>query len=96
MPVAAVVRESGATISADALVAWAKEHMAPYKAPRRVVFVDAIPQNFAMKAKRREVRKQVMEMLEERQQTTDDRRQTEGETTDARRQTTDRKQSTAV
>jgi len=63
MPVAAVVLEPGANVSEDALVTWAKEHMAPYKAPRRVVFVDAIPQNFAMKAKRREVREQVMERL---------------------------------
>jgi long-chain acyl-CoA synthetase len=63
MPVAAVVREAGVDVSEEILVAWAKEHMAPYKAPRRVVFVDAIPQNFAMKAKRREVRALVLKML---------------------------------
>ncbi|HUI25789.1 MAG TPA: class I adenylate-forming enzyme family protein, partial [Candidatus Kryptonia bacterium] len=63
MPVAAVVREPNSDISEDALLAWAKEHIAPYKAPRRIVFVDAIPQNFAMKAKRREVREQVMALL---------------------------------
>ena len=65
MPVAAVVAKPGAGLSEEELVTWAKEHMAPYKAPRRVVFVDAIAQNFALKAKRREVREQVMKMLEE-------------------------------
>ena len=63
MPVAAVVPHSGVAITEDELLAWAKEHIAPYKAPRRVVFVDAIPQNFAMKAKRRDVREQVMRRL---------------------------------
>jgi acyl-CoA synthetase (AMP-forming)/AMP-acid ligase II len=64
MPVAAVVRGPNSDIDETSLLAWAKEHIAPYKAPRRVVFVDAIPQNFAMKAKRREVREQVMQMLQ--------------------------------
>jgi acyl-coenzyme A synthetase/AMP-(fatty) acid ligase len=64
MPVAAVVRKASYTLAEDDLLAWAKEHMAPYKAPRRVVFVDSIPQNFAMKAKRREVREIVIAMLE--------------------------------
>lgn len=64
IPVAAVVPVPGSHIREDDIVAWGKEHMAPYKAPRRVVFVDAIPHNFAMKAKRREVREQVMQMLE--------------------------------
>lgn len=63
MPVAAVVRKPGTQIGEEALLVWAKEHMAPYKAPRRIVFVDSIPQNFAMKAKRREVRERVMEKL---------------------------------
>jgi long-chain acyl-CoA synthetase len=65
LPVAAVVPKSDVSVDEQMLLAWAKEHMAPYKAPRRIVFVDTIPQNFAMKAKRREVREQVMKMLEE-------------------------------
>jgi acyl-CoA synthetase (AMP-forming)/AMP-acid ligase II len=64
MPVAAVVCKPGVAVSEETLLAWAKEHIAPYKAPRRVVFVDAIAQNFAMKAKRREVREQVRAILE--------------------------------
>jgi len=63
MPVAAVVAQPGVRIDEATLLEWAKEHMAPYKAPRRIVFVDAIPQNFAMKAKRREVRAQVLNLL---------------------------------
>jgi long-chain acyl-CoA synthetase len=76
MPVAAVVPQPGAAISEEDLLAWAKEHIAPYKAPRRVLFVDAIPQNFAMKAKRREVREQVLAMLEEGTQNTEHRART--------------------
>jgi len=32
-----------ATTSADDIIAWAREHMAAYKAPRIVTFVDALP-----------------------------------------------------
>ena len=80
MPVAAVVCKPGVQASEDSLLAWAREHMAPYKAPRRIVFVDSIPQNFAMKAKRKEVREQVMAKLEveERAQGPDHRTQTGG------------------
>ena len=38
VPVAVVVRVEGKTLTEDALVAWAGERMASYKAPRRVVF----------------------------------------------------------
>jgi len=63
IPVAAVVRNAETAVSEEELLAWGKEHMAPYKAPRRIVFVDGIPRNFALKAKRREVRELVMQML---------------------------------
>jgi long-chain acyl-CoA synthetase len=63
IPVAAVVRKPGTLVDEAALLEWAKEHMAPYKAPRRIIFVDSIPQNFAMKAKRRDVREQVVKAL---------------------------------
>jgi len=65
MPVAAVVLKPSPPVTEDELLAWGKEHMAPYKAPRRIVFVDTIPHNFALKAKRREVREQVMTKLNE-------------------------------
>ncbi len=63
MPVAAVVRAHGSQVTDEELLAWSRQHMAPYRAPRRIVFVDAIPQNFALKAKRREVREEVMRKL---------------------------------
>ncbi|MBI4518687.1 MAG: acyl--CoA ligase [Deltaproteobacteria bacterium] len=63
MPAAAVVLEAGAVVDEAALLAWAKEHIAGYKAPRHIVFIDHIPQNFAMKAKRREVRELVIAAL---------------------------------
>ncbi len=40
---ALVVRRPGATLDADELEAWARERVAAYKYPRRVVFVDELP-----------------------------------------------------
>jgi fatty-acyl-CoA synthase len=44
---AVVVLRSDAkgTTSADDIVAWSREHMAAYKVPRQVVFVDALPKS---------------------------------------------------
>ena len=38
-----VVPEPGAQPTAEAVIAWSREHMANYKVPRRVEFVDALP-----------------------------------------------------
>ncbi|WP_162572667.1 AMP-binding protein [Variovorax sp. PBL-H6] len=48
-----IVRKPGAALEADALVAWARENMAPYKAPRSVRFIDALPTTGAGKVLRR-------------------------------------------
>jgi long-chain acyl-CoA synthetase len=40
---AIVVRRPGATLDADDLQAWAKQRVAAYKYPRRIVFVDELP-----------------------------------------------------
>jgi acyl-CoA synthetase (AMP-forming)/AMP-acid ligase II len=40
-----VVARSGAEPDADEIIAWAREHMANYKVPRRVEIVDALPMN---------------------------------------------------
>jgi long-chain acyl-CoA synthetase len=48
-----IVRKPGATLEAQALVAWARENMAPYKAPRTVRFIDALPTTGAGKVLRR-------------------------------------------
>ncbi len=46
---AVVVRRAEHVLDADGLVAWAREHMAAYKVPREVEFVDALPRSAAGK-----------------------------------------------
>jgi acyl-CoA synthetase (AMP-forming)/AMP-acid ligase II len=43
---------------ADGLIPWARERMANYKAPRRVVIVDALPVNASGKVLKRELREE--------------------------------------
>jgi acyl-CoA synthetase (AMP-forming)/AMP-acid ligase II len=43
VPVAVVRVREGADVTPDALVAWAAEHMADYKAPRQIRIVDDLP-----------------------------------------------------
>ena len=40
---ALVVLRDGASATADEIIAWAREHMAAYKLPREIAFVDALP-----------------------------------------------------
>ncbi len=54
--VAFVVLRTGVDASADELVAWARDHMANYKAPRRVEIVDALPLNASGKVLKFELR----------------------------------------
>ena len=51
-----VVLKSGEEATADALVAHAKQHLAGFKVPKKVVFVDDLPRNTAGKLLKREVR----------------------------------------
>jgi acyl-CoA synthetase (AMP-forming)/AMP-acid ligase II len=62
LPVAGVVLKEAARITEDELLAWAKEHIAPYRVPRRIVFTDDIPTGFGMKPLRRQVRARFLEM----------------------------------
>jgi crotonobetaine/carnitine-CoA ligase len=39
----AVTLKPGASCSAEDIAAWSRRHLAPQKAPRYVVFVDALP-----------------------------------------------------
>ena len=48
-----IVRKPGQSVEADALLAWCKEHMASYKAPRELRFIDALPATGAGKVLRR-------------------------------------------
>ncbi|MCP5151927.1 MAG: AMP-binding protein [Ectothiorhodospiraceae bacterium] len=51
-----VVRAPGSTVDAEALVALARDHLADYKKPRSVVFVDALPLSPIGKVMRRALR----------------------------------------
>jgi acyl-CoA synthetase (AMP-forming)/AMP-acid ligase II len=54
-----VVRKPGAEAAAstaDELIAWARQHMANYKVPRQVRFVDALPVNASNKVDKKVLR----------------------------------------
>jgi fatty-acyl-CoA synthase len=53
-----VVLRPGREADAAALLALAREHLAPYKLPKKVVFVDHLPRNTAGKLLKRELRRQ--------------------------------------
>ncbi len=48
-----IVRKPGAQVDEQALIAWSRENMAPYKTPRAVRFIDALPTTGAGKVLRR-------------------------------------------
>jgi len=54
---AMVVLKPGASPNAESVIAWARERIAGFKAPRSVDFVAAIPRNITGKILRRELRK---------------------------------------
>ncbi len=53
---AVVVRTPGAEIDEAAVIAWARERIAAYKAPKSVDFIDALPRNATNKVLRRVLR----------------------------------------
>jgi long-chain acyl-CoA synthetase len=58
--VAAVVAEPGATIDEAAFRAYAREHLTPYKVPKRVVLVDELPKSLIGKVLRKKVRDSIL------------------------------------
>jgi acyl-CoA synthetase (AMP-forming)/AMP-acid ligase II len=56
-----VVPAAGSTPDPDALVAWAREQMAGFKAPRVVRVVEALPMNASNKVLKNELRRQAAE-----------------------------------
>jgi o-succinylbenzoate---CoA ligase len=54
-PAAVVVLEQKATLTADELIAFCRERLAAYKAPRRIEFASRLPRNAAGKLLRREM-----------------------------------------
>jgi acyl-CoA synthetase (AMP-forming)/AMP-acid ligase II len=51
-----VVPRAGETVDPDEVVAWAREHMANYKAPRQVRVLDALPMNASNKVLKGDLR----------------------------------------
>ncbi|MEK6343334.1 MAG: hypothetical protein V4737_05760, partial [Curtobacterium sp.] len=47
------------SFDADALRAWSREHLTPYKVPRRIVVVEDLPRSMIGKVLRRKVRDQI-------------------------------------
>ena len=54
-----VVPRAGATLEEGSLIAWAREHMANYKAPRRVIVIDELPLNATGKVAKDRLRDQL-------------------------------------
>lgn len=53
---AIVVKKPGEDPSAESIIAWAKERIAAYKAPKTVDFIDALPRNPSGKILRKDLR----------------------------------------
>ena len=60
--VAFVVRKPGATATSDELIAFVRERIAHYKAPRRVEFRDALPRTGVQKVLRRVLREEAAKL----------------------------------
>jgi acyl-CoA synthetase (AMP-forming)/AMP-acid ligase II len=63
-PAAAVELRPGSEASEDDLLDWCRERLAPYKAPRRIWILEALPQNHTGKVLRRVLRERFMEKAE--------------------------------
>ena len=59
-----VVPTAGHTIDPDAVLAWAREHMANFKVPRYLEVVDALPLNASGKVLKFELRQRGRELIE--------------------------------
>jgi acyl-CoA synthetase (AMP-forming)/AMP-acid ligase II len=52
-----IIRRPGAELSADQVITWSREHMANFKVPRFVEFVDTYPMTASGKVLKTELRK---------------------------------------
>ena len=51
-----MVKAEGASLDEDSIKSYVKEHLARYKVPREVVFLDELPRNPTGKILKRELR----------------------------------------
>jgi acyl-CoA synthetase (AMP-forming)/AMP-acid ligase II len=58
IPACAVILRAGHALTADELVAWARERLSDYKVPQRVIFVDEFPRTGTDKVQKAELKKQ--------------------------------------
>ncbi|MDO8187327.1 fatty acyl-CoA synthetase [Conexibacter sp. JD483] len=63
--VAIAVPRAGAALDADALIAHARERLAPFKVPKAVAVVDALPKNPSGKLLKRDLREQYAALADE-------------------------------
>src|SRR5207248_7402605 len=56
---AVVVKKSGASLDEGGLIQHCKARMAPFKVPKRVVFVDSLPKNPSGRLLKRELRERL-------------------------------------
>jgi acyl-CoA synthetase (AMP-forming)/AMP-acid ligase II len=61
-----VVRAGGSEVSADDVLAFARERLANFKVPRQVAFVDALPRNLSGKVLKKDLRTAPVVMRAER------------------------------
>jgi fatty-acyl-CoA synthase len=61
--VAAVVIRDGATVDESALIGHCRDHLAGYKTPKQILFVDALPKNPSGKLLKRDMRSQFASMF---------------------------------
>ena len=68
---AVVVTRKGASVTADELIKFCKQHIASYKAPKSVEFVDSLPKNPAGKILKRELRKKYRQEQDDKRRDVD-------------------------
>ncbi len=64
LPVAVAVPKKDAEVTPEEVMQWAREHIAAYKRPRKIIFTDEVPMTFSLKPKRAEIRKMYQEKFE--------------------------------
>jgi long-chain acyl-CoA synthetase len=61
VPVAFVQLRDGQDATADEMLEWCREHIAAYKAPRRVCLIDEMPLTMTLKVMKKELRSRLIE-----------------------------------